>query len=88
MINFVCVFYGDKYKPNYVQNLYNMVKRHLTVDHKFICFTDNTSIHKLVEGDIEFRQFPLFDEQGWWSLISAAAAARCRVTPTRAHANR
>jgi len=46
-----------------------MVKRHLTVDHKFICFTDNTSLHKLVNGDIEFKQFPLFDEQGWWNKM-------------------
>ena len=69
MINFVCVFYGNKYKPIYVQNLYNMVKRHLTIDHKFICFTDNTSLHKQVKGDIEFKQFPLFDEQGWWNKM-------------------
>ena len=67
MINFVCVFYGNKYKPIYVQHLYNMVKRHLTVDHKFVCYTDNTKLHKRVKGDIEFKQFPLFDEQGRWN---------------------
>jgi len=55
MINVVCLLAGDKYKPIYVQNLYNMVKRHLTVPHKFICFTDHVKLHKLVEGDIEIR---------------------------------
>jgi hypothetical protein len=68
-MNFVCVYYGNKYKPQYVQNLYNMVNRHLTVDHKFICFTDNTSLHRVVQGDIEYRKFPLDDEQGWWNKL-------------------
>ena len=47
MLNFACVFYGDKYS-NQLQtmvlckNLYNMVQRNLTIPHRFICFTDNT----------------------------------------------
>ena len=38
------------------------VKRHLTIKHNFICFTDNTSLHRIVKGDIDFRKFPLDDE--------------------------
>ena len=68
-MNFVCVYYGNKYRPEYVQKLYNMVNRHLTIDHKFICFTDNTSLHRIVKGDIEYRKFPLDDEQGWWNKL-------------------
>ena len=26
-------------------------------------------LHKRVKGDIEFKQFPLFDEQGWWNKM-------------------
>ena len=46
MLNFACVFYGDKYTFKYVENLYNMVERNLTSPYRFICFTDNTVIHK------------------------------------------
>ena len=46
MINIACVYYGDKYTFKYVENLYNMVKTNFTIPHRFICFTDNTVIHK------------------------------------------
>lgn len=70
MINFVCVFYGTKYSPDYLQNLYNMVKRHLTVDHKFICFTDQKKLPEQVKGDIEYRNFTARkDLNGWWNKL-------------------
>ena len=68
-MNFVCVYWGDKYKTDYVQNLYNMVQRHLTIPHKFICFTDHVKLHKIVKGDIEFRQFKHHDYQTWWNKL-------------------
>ena len=69
MYNFACVCYGDKYPIEYVQNLYNMVKRNTTIDYKFYCFTDLVKIHKQVEGDIEFQKFPEDDLQGWWNKM-------------------
>jgi len=69
MINFACVCYGDKYPPEYVQKLYNMVKRHLTIDHKFYVFTDLVKLHKQVEGDIIFNKFPEDDLEGWWNKM-------------------
>ena len=54
---FACVNYGTKYDVKYVQNLYNMVKRNTTMPYKFVCFTDHVKLPKLVEGDIEVRQF-------------------------------
>ena len=78
MLNFACVFYGDKYsKPatapwSYVTNLYNMVQRNLTIPHRFICFTDNTIIHKRKEfqnTNIEFRKFKRHDFEGWFNKL-------------------
>ena len=72
MLNFACVFYGDKYTFSYVKNLYNMVKRNLTTPHRFICFTDNTVIHKqrdFKDKDIEFRQFKRHDFNGWFNKL-------------------
>ena len=69
MINFCCVYYGNKYEPIYVQNLYNMVQRHLTTSHKFYCFTDHVNLHDLVKGNIIFKKFPLNDMEGWWNKL-------------------
>jgi len=49
-----------------------MVKRNLTTPHKFICFTDNTVIHKqrdFKDKDIEFRQFKRHDFNGWFNKL-------------------
>ena len=34
--------WGNKYPPSYVNRLYGMVQRNLSIKHRFICFTDNT----------------------------------------------
>jgi len=69
MINVCCVFYGNKYTSDYVQNLYNMVKRHLTVPHKFYCFTDHTNMFDHVYGDIIYKDLPLKGYKGWWNKL-------------------
>ena len=63
MLNVVCLKYGDKYGPIYVNNLYNMIERHLTVPHRFVCFTDNTvGLNPKIE--IKLIQSQRFS--GWW----------------------
>ena len=72
MINFVCIYYGNKYSFPYVKNLHNMVERNLTTPHKFICFTDNTVIAQRKEfrsTNIEFRQFKRHDFNGWFNKL-------------------
>ena len=78
MLNFACVYYGDKYtRPptdpwSYLRNLYNMVERNLTVPYRFVCFTDSTVLHKQKEfrgKDIEFRQFKRHDFEGWFNKL-------------------
>ena len=68
-MNFVCVCYGDKYSVEYVQNLYNMVKRNTTIPLNFVVFTDHVKMHKMVEGDIDVRKFPENDLEGWWNKL-------------------
>ena len=72
MLNFVCIYYGNKYSFPYVKNLHNMVERNLTTPHKFICFTDNTVIAQRKEfrsTNIEFRQFKRHDFNGWFNKL-------------------
>jgi len=64
MLNVVCVKHGTKYGPEYVNKLYNMVQRHLTIDHRFICFTEDS---KKINPNIEIRLLPDRPEiTGWW----------------------
>ena len=73
-MNFACVYYGDKYKIEYVEKLYNMVQRHTTLKHNFICFTDSTIIHRRLKKTlpghkIEFRKFKRDDFNGWFNKL-------------------
>jgi hypothetical protein len=43
MINIVCLKWGKKYGPEYVNRLYSAVKRNTTVKFKFWCFTDDAT---------------------------------------------
>lgn len=42
MINIVCLKWGDKYGPEYVNRLYNMCKKFYTNPFKFYCATDDS----------------------------------------------
>jgi len=73
-LNFACVYYGDKYKIEYVEKLYNMVQRHTTLPHNFICFTDSTIIQRRLKRTLPghkiiFRQFHRHDFKGWFNKL-------------------
>jgi len=40
-IHVLCVKWGNKFAPLYVNRLHNMVQRHLTAPHQFVCLTDD-----------------------------------------------
>lgn len=60
----LCLKHGSKYDHSYVNNLYSMVSRNLTVDFEFVCLTENSE--KLNEN---ITIIPLDTSQqvsGWW----------------------
>lgn len=59
----VCLKWGDKYSPQYVNVLYNMCKRHNSEKFDFVCLTENS--HGL-HPDIIVKQLPNLPLQGWW----------------------
>lgn len=64
MYNVICLKWGTKYSSDYVNILYSMVKRNLTIPFKFYCITDDsTGITKP-----EINIIPIKDEnkEGWW----------------------
>ena len=63
MLNVICLKHGIKYGPEYVNNLYNMIQRHLTVPHRFVCFTEDVSG---LDPKIEIKPLDGPKLKGWW----------------------
>ena len=68
MITVCCVKVNDKYGPEYVNILHAMVKRNLSIPHKFVCITDDTTG---INPEIETKE-ALFSD-GWWTKLSLFA---------------
>ena len=63
MLTVCCVKWGDKYPAEYVHKLQNGVSRHLTIPHRFVCFTDDPA-------GLECETKPLPDGlDGWWNKV-------------------
>jgi len=60
----VCLKHGTKYSAEYVNTLYNMVSRNLTIDYEFVCITED---HNNINPQITI--LPLRTNEnisGWW----------------------
>jgi len=58
----LCLKHGTKYGADYVNKLYNMVKRHCTLDYEFVCLTDDS---KNIDENIKILPLPT-GISGWW----------------------
>ena len=68
--NIICMKWGTKYGPEYVNRLHSMVSRHLTLPHRFVCFTEDGSG---LNPGIDVLPLPEMDlppgkERGWRKL--------------------
>ena len=69
----LCMKWGTKYGPEYVNRLYAMVRRHLRGDFRFVCLTDRTDG---IRPEVECRPIPPLDlppgspERGWTKLTT------------------
>ncbi len=71
MENIICMKWGTRYGAEYVNILAGMVRRHMTVPYRFVCFTENgAGIHP----EVEIRPLPEMEldaklpERGWRKL--------------------
>lgn len=58
----LCLKHGTKYSADYVNRLYNMVKRHCTLDIEFVCLTDD---RQGINPNIMILPLPEY-LTGWW----------------------
>ncbi|MEE2002880.1 glycosyltransferase [Alkalimonas sp. MEB108] len=69
-VNVLCIKWGKKYGPDYVNKLHAMVQRNLTLPHRFVCLTDDA---EGIDAHIEVKEIPMvgfkdFDERQPWSF--------------------
>ena len=58
MRHIICMKWGTKYEPYYVNNLYAMARRHLSGEFRFICLTDDA---KGIRSEVECFPIPPVD---------------------------
>ena len=72
----LCMKWGTKYGPEYVNRLYGMVRRHLRGDLRFVCLTDDD---QGVRQEVQCLPIPPLElppgipERGWTKLTTFAA---------------
>jgi len=75
VVNVICMKWGTKFGPEYVNRLHSMVSRHLARKHQFVCFTDdesglNSGIRTL---PLPTMFLPPGKERGWRKLSTFTA---------------
>ena len=73
-VNVICMKWGTKYGPEYVNRLYRGVTRHLNRPHRFVCFTDDAAgidpgVEVMPMPDLGLPPSP---ERGWFKLATFA----------------
>ena len=73
-VNVICMKWGTKYGPEYVNRLYRGVTRHLNRPHRFVCFTDDAAG---IDPGVEVMPLPDLGlppspERGWFKLATFA----------------
>ena len=63
MLHVVCLKWGTKYPADYVNRLYNMVERNLTIPFIFHCMTENK---EGINPAVNILELPELGLKGWW----------------------
>jgi hypothetical protein len=80
-VNVLCIKWGRKYGPEYVNKLHSMVRRHLHRPFRFVCLTDDSQgidpgIETMPIPEVGFAEFdqrkPWTFGHGWLKLTSFA----------------
>lgn len=62
VVNVICLKWGDAYSPDYVNKLYSMVSRNITLAFRFVCLTENS---QNIRSEVEVLPLPEFEEPPW-----------------------
>ncbi|EAQ31282.1 MULTISPECIES: hypothetical protein [Idiomarina] len=82
-VNVICIKWGDKYGNDYVNTLYSMVSRNLSLPYRFVCFTDEA---EGIRDEVEVKPIPKigfedFDEKKAWAKAHGWLKLTCFANP-------
>ncbi len=63
MLHVICLKWGTKYGPDYVNRLYKMVKNNLNIPFEFHCMTENS---QGIDDEVLIENLADIGLQGWW----------------------
>lgn len=67
MVNIVCLKWGTKYGPDYVNKLYASIYKNSRTPFRFHCFTDDCTG---IRGEVICHELPFKDKlEGWWNKL-------------------
>lgn len=72
-VNILCMKWGVKFHAEYVNRLYRAIARHLSLPHRFVCLTDDTTG---LDANIETFPIPAMPvditgpERGWTKILT------------------
>lgn len=75
-VNIICMKWGSKYGANYVNTLYAMIARHITLPFQLTCFTDDPNG---IDSRVRICELPTLElpagapERGWNKLTTLQA---------------
>lgn len=65
-INIVCLKWGTKYGPEYVNNLFNAVKKNTTLPFTFYCFTEDAAG---IDPQVVIKPLKYNNIESWWNKL-------------------
>lgn len=74
-VNIICMKWGEKFPAAYVNRLYGMISRNITMPFQLVCFTDNS---KGIREEVKVEPLPILElpdgipERGWRKLTVLA----------------
>lgn len=80
-VTVLCMKWGTKYGPEYVNRLHAMTRRHLGAPHRFLCLTDDTAGLAPEVETAPIAELPPIParERGWRKLAAFSPAAAARL---------
>jgi len=82
-VNIICIKWGKKYGSDYVNTLYSMVSRNISLPYRFVCFTDDA---EGIRDEVEVKPIPEigfedFDQRKPWTFAHGWLKLTCFADP-------
>ncbi len=75
-VSIVCMKWGNKYGPEYVNRMYNMIKRNITRPFRLVCYTDSS---KGIIPEVEIHKLPPFSPYNGSIMSAYRKKTMCRA---------